>query len=97
MPSRRKAVNKKRHRQQTSSSSVPVSLRLFTRLFYHMQEIFAMLLFRPLWRSVARPAAACAPLCPAAASPVFPASPAALCAYENGSSSSIPSGIFIKP
>ena len=56
-----------------------------------------LLISAPAWRVVARPAALSVsrPVLLPAALYILP--PAAVCAYVNGSSSSIPSGMFIKP
>lgn len=56
-----------------------------------------LLISAPAWRAVARPAALSVShpvLLPAS---LYMLPPAAVCAYVNGSSSSIPSGMFIKP
>lgn len=73
----------KRHTAQTFSLSVRVSLSCLLGLLYHSVRFIAISFSCRLCGSVASPALLyCAP------APTF---------YENGSSSSIPSGMFIKP
>lgn len=79
---RRKAANAKRHTAQTLFVVCACVFVLFTGLLYHSVGFIAISFSDRLCGSVASPAwLYCAP------APTF---------YENGSSSSIPSGMFIK-
>ena len=56
-----------------------------------------LLISAPVWRVVARPAALSVSRPALLPASLYRLPPAAVCAYVNGSSSSIPSGMFIKP
>ena len=56
-----------------------------------------LLISAPAWRAVARSAVPFAPRPALLPASLYILPPIAACSYVNGSSSSIPSGMFIKP